>query len=107
MAADFFTIAGYNTIYVGGNTPYKDFYNAVGRIKPDVVAISVSNYYHLVATKKMVDELKTAADPSMKIVVGGYAFHEDRENKLKTVGADFFVQSIDDILTLCDSGVES
>ena len=43
MVADFLTISGYNAIYVGGNTPYKDFYNAIDIVKPEVIAISVSN----------------------------------------------------------------
>lgn len=105
MAADFFTIAGFDTIYVGGNTPYKDFYNAIEGIRPDVVAISVSNYYHLVAAKKMVDQLKEAVDYPVKIVVGGYAFTNDTENKIKTVGADVHAGSFEDILALYEGGV--
>lgn len=107
MAADFFTIAGYETIYVGGNTPYKDFYNAIETIRPDVVAISVSNYYHLVATKKMVEQLRTAVNNQVKIVVGGYAFAHDTENKLQTVGADIHAGSFSDILALSEGGEDS
>lgn len=106
MASDFLTIAGYNTIYVGGNTPYKDFYNAVDLIKPELVAISVSNYYHLVATKKIITELEKASEHPMKIVVGGYAFYEDKENKMKSIGADFFANSFEDILNIADIEVE-
>ena len=47
-----------------------DFYNAVYAIKPSVVAISVSNYFHLVAAKRMIEELKKAVDYDLKIVVG-------------------------------------
>lgn len=105
IVADFFTISGYDTIFVGSNTPYKDFYNAVHAIKPDVVAISVSNYYHLVAAKRMVEELKQAVDYKLKIVVGGYAFINDQENKLKQVGADFYAKTYEDILNLGKDGV--
>ncbi len=107
MVSDFFTICGYDSIFVGGNTPYNDFYNAVSLIKPDIVAISVSNYYHLVATKRMVEEIKNAVDYPLKIVVGGYAFHKDKDNKLKTVGADFYAGSYEDILKLSDNGVRA
>ena len=105
MAADFFTISGYDTVFVGSNTPYRDFYNAVHAIKPSVVAISVSNYFHLVAAKRMVEELKKAVGYVLKIVVGGYAFVGDEENKLKQVGADYYARTYEDILNIGKEGV--
>ncbi|MBP7344612.1 MAG: cobalamin-dependent protein [Clostridia bacterium] len=105
MAADFFTISGYDTVFVGSNTPYRDFYNAVHAIKPSVVAISVSNYFHLVAAKRMVEELKKAVGYDLKIVVGGYAFVGDEENKLKQVGADYYARTYEDILNIGKEGV--
>lgn len=105
MVADFFTICGFDAVFVGGNTPYRDFYNAIYAIKPDFVAISVSNYYHLVATKKMIEEIKQAAENQVKFVVGGYAFHDDRENKVRTVGADFYAESFNDIANLTECEV--
>lgn len=105
MAADFFTIAGYDAIYVGSNTPYQDFYNAVHVIKPEVVAISVSNYYNLVAAKKMIEELKLALSYPLKIVVGGHAF-QDGADKYKLIGADYYAGSFGDILRLAGGEVE-
>ncbi len=102
MVADFFTIGGYEAIFVGSNTPYQDFYNAIHVIQPEVVAISVSNYYNLVAAKKMIEELKKALSYPVKIVVGGYAFHDDQE-KYKLIGADYFAKSYEDILQLAES----
>ncbi len=100
MVADFFTISGYEAIFVGSSTPYKDFYNAIHVIKPEVVAISVSNYYNLVSAKRMIEEIKKALDYPLKIVVGGYAFHDDEANKVKTVGADYYAKTYNDILEL-------
>lgn len=105
MVADFFTISGYEAIFVGSNTPYQDFYNAIHVIKPRVVAISVSNYYNLVAAKRMIEELKQSLDYPLNIVVGGYAFHDDEVNKLKAVGADYYAKTYEDILCLADRGV--
>jgi len=104
MVADFFTIGGYDAIFVGSNTPYQDFYNAIHVIRPEVVAISVSNYYNLVAAKKMIEELKKALDYPVKIVVGGYAFH-DSDEKYKLIGADYLARTYEDILKLAESGV--
>lgn len=96
MVSDFFTIYGYNSIYVGGNTPYKDFCNVIDIIHPEIVAISVSNYYHLVATKKMIEEVKTYSKYPIKIVVGGSAFSDDA-TKYRIVGADYYARSFEDL----------
>ncbi len=102
MVADFLTIAGYESIYVGSNTPYQDFYNAVNVIKPEIIAICVSNYYHLVATKRMIEELKIATNHPFHTVVGGHAFEWDTESKVRAVGAHYYAKTFDDILRLAD-----
>ena len=57
MVSDFFTICGFKAIFVGSNTPFNDFYNAIDLIKPEYVVISVSNYYNLVVTKKIIEKI--------------------------------------------------
>lgn len=104
MVADFLTIAGYDAIFIGSNTPYQDFYHAVSTIKPEIIAISVSNYYNLVATKKMIEELRNVVDTPLKIIVGGHAFQED-ESKYRMVGADYYTKNYEDIIRLRDGGV--
>ena len=104
MVADYFTIAGYDTVFVGSNTPYQDFYNAVHGIKPEIVAISVSNFFHLVAAKKMIEELTKVLNQPLKIVVGGYAFHDD-DQKYKVVGADYYAKTFEDILNIAKEEV--
>lgn len=105
MVVDFFTISGYDAIFVGSGTPYQDFYNAINKIRPSIIAISVSNYYNLVAVKRMIEEIKKIANYPFKIVVGGYAFHYDANNKSKAVGADYYAKTYEDILNLTNYGV--
>ncbi len=104
MAADFFTICRYNTVFVGSNTPYEDFYNAADLINPDIIAISVSNYYNLVVTKKIIAELRNKTGHKARIVVGGYAFRDDRENHLAAVGADSYAETFSDIKRIAETG---
>lgn len=101
MVSDFFTICGYDSIYVGSNTPYHDFYNGIDIIRPDIVAISVSNYYNLVATKKIVEDIRNTVTYPLKILVGGHAFNDD-ETKYKEFGADFFARTFEDILKIVE-----
>lgn len=104
MAADFFTLCGYQTTFVGSNTPYNDFYNAVETIKPKFIVVSVSNKYNLVVTKKIITDLKNKIGKDLKIIVGGQAFLENREN-IKIVGANYFVNTFEDIKALSNAEV--
>lgn len=99
MVADFLTISGYNAVFVGSNTPYSDFYNAVEKIKPDLIAISVSNYYNLVVTKKIIEDLRKKTDS--KIIVGGYAFSMNSDNAFM-VGADYYAETFENIKNIVE-----
>jgi len=99
MAADYLTICGYNAVFVGSNTPYFDFYNAVEKIKPDLIAISVSNYYNLVVTKKIIEDLRKKT--YSKIIVGGYAFSMNNANSAM-VGADYYAETFENIKNIVE-----
>lgn len=99
MVADFLTISGYNAVFVGSNTPYSDFYNAVEKIKPDLIAISVSNYFNLVVTKKIIEDLRKKTDS--KIIVGGYAFSMNSANA-SMVGADYYAETFENIKNIVE-----
>lgn len=99
MAADFFTLSGYSTTFVGSNTPKEDFLAAISLIKPYYIVVSVTNYYNLVAAKKAVEKIKEESNFKGKILVGGYAFKNNKE-AVKNVGADKFIDSFEDIKNL-------
>lgn len=96
MVTDFLTIIGYEAIFVGSNTPHDHFLNAVEHINPKLVAISVTNYYNLVITKKLVQEMKEKTDKKFLVLAGGNAFDSDPK-KVKKIGADFYVKNFTDI----------
>lgn len=101
MVADFFTICGYESIFIGSNTPYKDFYNAIDVIRPEIVAISVSDYYNLVVTKKLISQIKSAVNYPLTIAVGGQAFNAHPEH-YQLVGADFYIKDFQDIVNISE-----
>lgn len=106
MVTDFFTLCGYHTIFVGSNTPYQDFYQAIYSIQPDLVAISVSNYFNLVATKRIIKELREASQKTPWIVAGGRAIDRD-ERSIEIIGADEKICSFHDIMQLAERQVRS
>jgi len=99
LISDYLTILGYNSIFVGSNTPYADFYNAADKIKPEIIVISVSNYYNLVATKKIIKELREKT--LCKIMVCGYAFSANPDN-VAMVGADYYVDKYDALKSIAE-----
>ncbi len=102
MVADFLTICGYRTIFVGSNTPYSDFLNGVELIAPKLIAISVTNYYNIVVTKKIVAELRAKMGDLVKIVVGGNAFDSNPDHA-RVIGADFYSRSFEDLKKIADT----
>jgi len=102
MVADFLTICGFRTIFVGSNTPYADFLNGVELIAPKLIAISVTNYYHIVVTKKIVADLRTKMGDKVKIIIGGNAFDSNPDH-VRAIGADFYSKSFDDLKKIADT----
>ncbi|TYQ18411.1 UNVERIFIED_CONTAM: methanogenic corrinoid protein MtbC1 [Acetivibrio alkalicellulosi] len=101
IIADFFTLCGYNTIFVGGSTPKNEFLSVVNTIRPHYVAISVTNYYNLVSAKKTIELLREKVNTDVKIVVGGQAFL-NKKNILKDIDANYLIQTFDDIKKLSE-----
>lgn len=102
MAADFFVLAGYDTIFIGSSTPKKEFLDVMDIINPSIIAISVTNYFNLVAAKKIIQGIKAKnTSDTMKIVVGGHAFARNPD-AVKEVGADLHINGFADISSLGD-----
>ncbi len=99
MVADFFTISGFDVTFIGANTPKKSILAAVSGIKPKYVAISVTNYYNLIATKRTIDDLRKVIPQGTKIIVGGWAF-SDNPSAYKEIGADKLLSTFEDIQKL-------
>lgn len=98
MAADILTLAGFETIFVGSNTPYRVFEAGLSARPIDYIAISISNPYHLVSARKIIDGIRKT-HPKVRIIVGGSAIlnHPDIAEVLK---ADYTAGSLRDLAKL-------
>lgn len=97
MAHDFFLLEGYDSTFVGANTPLSVILDACEFVKPKYVAISVTNYYHVIDAKKVIDAIKKQY-PNIVVLAGGQAF-KDKE-AIKAVNADVHLttyQSVKDL----------
>lgn len=99
MVADFFTLAGYQVTFVGANTPIDTMLTSVGLVKPDYVAVSVTNYYNLVALRRTLERIRGTLPEGTEILVGGRAF-EGRPGLAVELKADHLLMTFGDIMAL-------
>ncbi len=88
MVADFFEMDGWNTFYLGANTPTESIIQTIISKKADLVLISATISSHIGEVMDLIRTVRRCGecrDP--KIIVGGYPFNVD-SNLWKKVGAD-------------------
>jgi len=99
MAMDFFLLNGFEAIFIGANTPQHEILEAIEDAMPDYVALSVSNYYNLMAARKAIQQiidLRERKQLGFKIIAGGTAF-EGNVGRSREIGADLLLQTHEDI----------
>jgi len=95
MVADFLDSKGWDTYYVGANTPTNAILDAIDKYKADLIAISVTLTPHINKAIEMIKEIRVA-HPHVKILVGGYPFIQDPD-LYKKIGADGYVKSAQEV----------
>jgi methanogenic corrinoid protein MtbC1 len=95
LAANFFTLEGFDAKYIGANTPSEQIVSAVKIIKPDFVALSITNYYNMVSVKKLTEKLKIDF-PEVKLILGGQATKNDAT--LNQLQYDYIIENHEDII---------
>lgn len=98
MVKDLFTYLGFQAIFVGGNTPFRVLEAGLIENKVDYVAISISNPYHLVSARNMIQRIRQS-QPIIKIIVGGNAIAHLGE-RVSDLQADYVMTSFLDLTTL-------
>lgn len=99
MAADFFTLAGYESIFIGSSTPKNEFITMVDTLKPQYIALSVISYYNLVSAKKTIESIRNKYGNSIKIFAGGHALSRNPAS-VSEIGADALVNTYEEIMNL-------
>lgn len=88
MVADFFEIAGWDTFYLGANTPSEAVVQAVTEHQVDVLGISATMSYHVQSVQQLIRAVRRAPNCSQVVImVGGYPFQLDPDLWHK-IGAD-------------------
>lgn len=88
MVADFFEMDGWDTYYMGANTPTPSILQAISEHNADILGISLSMSFHRSTLENLIQSVRESEHAKkLKIIVGGYSFIED-PNLWKAVGAD-------------------
>ena len=101
MVADFFEMAGWDTYYIGANTPIKDLLATVSDQRADVLAISVTLSTHLTRLADVVDAARRLPEPPI-ILVGGYPFNISSD-LWRRLGADGSAMDAQSAVRLAES----
>ncbi|MDD3122599.1 MAG: cobalamin-dependent protein [Candidatus Izemoplasmatales bacterium] len=97
IATNLFSLSGFNSLYIGANTPKSDIISAIRALSPDYIAFSVTNYYNIVVMKKITSEIKEKF-PKIKIIVGGQAFLQ--HGALAQINYDYYLDNMENIIIL-------
>ena len=100
MVADFFELEGWDTYYMGANTPTESILSAVEDYQPEILGISATMPLHRSALKDLISEVRSSdACKGVKILVGGYTLKASPALWRK-MGADGFAHDALDATVL-------
>lgn len=86
MVADFFEMDGWDTYYLGANTPLQSIIETVEEYHPHIVALSAAMPFHRSILREFIEGIRKK-DNNVKIMVGGKAIKPD-ENVSESFFAD-------------------
>lgn len=70
MVCDVFEMHGWDTFYLGANTPTGDLLRLLREQRPNLVGLSLSLYFHISVLQNTVDAIR-AEFPDLPILIGG------------------------------------
>lgn len=90
IVSDFFEMEGWDTYYVGANTPTASIVDTVVRREADVLGLSATMLFHVPAVVEIIEAVRaTERRGGVRILVGGYPFNV-APDLWQTVGADAY-----------------
>ncbi len=95
MIADVFEMNGWDTFFLGANTPREELLTFIEEQSPDVVALSISIYFNFNNLLETISQIHSKF-PKLKIIVGGQAFLHGGKDKITTPNT-FFLENIDQV----------
>ncbi len=88
MVADFFEMEGWDTYYLGANTPAESVLSTIAEREPDILGVSATITMHVSDVKALIEQVRASGvGDGVKVLVGGYPFNT-APDLWRRVGAD-------------------
>ncbi|MFZ5351203.1 MAG: cobalamin B12-binding domain-containing protein [Bacillota bacterium] len=87
MVADFFEMDGWDSHYLGANTPVQSIISFIENVKPHMIGISVTMSFNLASAEQLIAKIRSQAGGDIVILLGGYPFN-NIPDLWKSIGAD-------------------
>jgi methanogenic corrinoid protein MtbC1 len=100
MVADLLELNGWDTQFLGANTPPDLMLNHIQQHRPDVIGFSLGILSHLQHLKRSIDTVR-GSFPQLDLIVGGQAFRWGGVNELKTYRNLEYISSLDALEAMC------
>jgi methanogenic corrinoid protein MtbC1 len=102
MVADFFEMDGWDTFYLGANTPHASVIATVVERQASVLAISATITFHVEAVRALIAAVRKDPDAGgVRILVGGYPFNRNPD-LWRNVGGDGYAPDAQEAILLAD-----
>lgn len=88
MVADFFEMDGWDTYFLGANTPTESILRTIDERHPDFLAISATMTFHLERVRELITAVRQSG-LKVRVMVGGYPFNI-APNLWQSIGADAY-----------------
>ncbi len=96
MVADFFELDGWNSYYIGANSPLMSIIQTIRERNAIVVAISSTMSYNLPHVHSLIRAIRESPETqNVKIIIGGYPFNI-MPDLWKKVGANGYAKNAED-----------
>lgn len=95
MVSDFLHLAGFQSLFVGANTPHHAIIAELERSNADVLALSATMTLQVRVAFDLIDRVRERFGRTIRVLVGGYAFSQSG-NLWRDVGADAYGESADE-----------
>ncbi|NLE44805.1 MAG: cobalamin-binding protein [Chloroflexi bacterium] len=103
MVADFFEMAGWDTYYLGANTPSSSILQVLTTQKANVLGISATMQTHIGTMRDLIQRVRAAEEGrNVAILVGGYPFRVAPGLWLR-VGADGYGVDAEDAIAVAET----
>jgi len=102
MVADFFEMEGWDTYYMGANTPADSIESAIRENNADLLALSAAMPYHRSVLKEVIEIIrKNMGDKAPKIMVGGNAIKNHQDGK-SVFNADDYAKDAQEAIAIAN-----